>query len=417
MSDTLKTKKVLFYDSGLYTHIAEALAPAFAEAWYFADWRGQFPTSKLGYIGDGLDGLERVHNEWDYIDQADLIVFLDVYHGNLQRHLRQLGKRVWGNGEAESLETDRWQTKTYLRSRGMAINETYQVTGLHGPEGLIEHLAGADDRYVKGGKFRGDFETFHHDNLWLSKPWLGELSHNLGPTADLQKFLVEHPIKGVEVGFDGFSIDGQFPQVASFGYEVKDAAYIGKVYETPPKHIEVVTNALSPFLQTHGARGFLSIEYRVGPDRQPYIVDPCCRCGSPPSETYIELFSNWPEVIYDGAGGLLTELTPSFKFGVQLVLKSDWAKDNYLAIEVPSEVRRWVKLHNHFRTGGIDYIIPVGISEIGGVVGCGDTLPDAVEACREHAETLKAFELDYDPSALEECMENIVEGRKHGITW
>lgn len=415
MTET-ENKKALIIDSGLYVHVAEMIALGFGETYYFADWRGQFPTSKLSCVGEGL-GLERVQSWEEWVDKVDIIIFLDIYYGHLQSFLRARGYRVWGNADAEVLETDRWKTKQWLGANGSAINRTYHITGLHGKEGLVQHLKQNDDRYIKGGRYRGDFESYHHENLWLTKPWIDELQNTLGPRQDIAEFIVEDPINGVECGFDGFSIDGVFPSVGSYGYECKDAGYVGKVYDRPPKIIEKVCQELSSALKGYQARGFLSIEFRVGEDKVPYIIDPCMRCGSPPSETYIEMFSNWSDVIWAGADGELIDLVPAAQYGAQLVLKADWAKENWLAVDVPKDMRKFVKLHNHYRLKDMDYVVPNGIKEIGGVIGLGDTLEEAIKQCLENAEEVKAYSLEFDRQCFDKCMDQIEEGIQNGIDW
>lgn len=414
--EDLSKKTALIVDSGLYTHMAEKLAESFGRTLYFSEWRGQFPTSKWARIGQGLDNIERVTDFDEHTGEADIIIFLDIYSAGTQKRLREAGHRVWGNGDAEMLELDRWWLKNYLKARDFPVNEFARLQGI---DELIDHVKDSKDVWIKGGPYRGDFESFHFENLWLSMPWLDEMRHTLGPTKETYPFLVESSIPGVEVGFDGFSVDGNFPQIASYGYEAKDAGYLGKVYEGNelPTAIEQVNNAVAPLLRGANARGFLSLELRIGKSKRPFLLDPCLRCGSPPSEAYAELFTNWADVIWAGAAGDMVDLKPAAKYAAQLILKSDWAKDNWLAIDVPKGVRRFVKLHNHCRLEDIDYVVPTGIAQIGGVIGLGDTLEEAIRECHENAEAVKAYELDYAEDAFQDCMEAIEEGTKYGIDW
>lgn len=412
----LSKKTALVVDSGLYTHVAEKLAQSFGKTLYFAEWRGQFPTSKWARIGEGLDGIERVKSLWDNVDRADVVIFLDIYASDIQRHLRSAGHRVWGNGDAEQLELNRWWVKNFLKMTDAAVNEFEQIQGI---DDLIRHVKNKKDLWIKGGPYRGDFESFHYENLWLSKPWFDELRHTLGPTQNTYDFLVESPIPGVEVGFDGFSVDGEFPSVAAFGYEAKDAGYLGKAFEAGelPIPLQQVNQSIQQILRGTSARGFLSLEMRIGKDRTPYLLDPCLRCGSPPSEVLMELFSNWAEVIWEGAGGTLVDLAPVAKYAAQIVLKSDWCKENWLAIDIDAESAAATKLHNHCKIDGVDYVVPTGITEIGGIVAVADTLAGAIEACYARAKGVKAYQLEYNEEAFNDCLTYIEEGKEYGISW
>src|SRR5208337_4770776 len=124
---------------------------------------------------------------------------------------------------------------------------------------------------------------------------LDDLASRLGPRQSSTIFIVEDPIEGVEIGYDGACIDGGFPALARFGYEAKDAGYVGKVvdYEDLPAALREVNDKLGPAMAVLGCRSFFSTEVRVGADRKPYLMDPAMRASSPPSEAYIELFRNW----------------------------------------------------------------------------------------------------------------------------
>ncbi len=294
---------------------------------------------------------------------------------------------------------------------------TYEIcTGI--PE-LREYLKENPGVYVKGNVFRGDVETFRNKNWVVTQPLLDDLASRLGPRQSDTVFVVEDPIEGVETGYDGACIDGRFPAVASFGYEAKDAGYVGKVvdYEDLPAALREVNARLASAMAALGCRSFFSSEVRVGKDRKPYLMDPAMRAGSPPSEAYIELFSNWDEVIWNGAEGEVADLKPHAAYAAEIILRSEWAREHFLALDFPPALRPFIKIHGHCRIDSRDYAAPLGIREIGAAIGLGDSLEDAVGAALEHAESVEGLELEFDRNALNAAMESIEQGREFGIEW
>lgn len=162
---------------------------------------------------------------------------------------------------------------------------------------------------------------------------------------------------------------------------------------------------------------FFSTEVRVGADRKPYLMDPAMRAGSPPSEAYIELFSNWDDVLWAGAGGEMVTLKPAAAYAAEIILRSEWAREHFLALDIPKELRRFIKIHGHCRIDGRDYAAPLGIREIGAAIGLGDCLEDAVDAALEHAQAVQGLELEFDRSALKAATEAVEQGREFGIEW
>ena len=407
----------LVIDQGLYVHIATRLAESFGRVLYHCNgWRSAFPVSERFNVGAGLDGIERVANPWEHVDAADLVVFPDTYFAGEQEFLRRLGKRVWGSGDAEMLELHRDELKRVMREAGLPVGP-YEV--IKGIDALRDYLKDNPGVYVKGNVFRGDVETFCNRNWVVTQPLLDDLASRLGPRQSSTIFIVEDPIEGVEVGYDGACIDGGFPALACFGYEAKDAGYVGKVvgYEDLPAALREVNDKLGPAMAALGCRSFFSTEVRVGADRKPYLMDPAMRAGSPPSEAYIELFSNWDDVLWAGAGGEMVTLKPAAAYAAEIILRSEWAREHFLALDIPKELRRFIKIHGHCRIDGRDYAAPLGIREIGAAIGLGDCLEDAVDAALEHAQAVQGLELEFDRSALKAATEAVEQGREFGIEW
>lgn len=420
MTENLSKKTVMIIDNGLFVSFARMLGKSFGKTYYHVPWQTAFPMSSSLSIGKGFDEIERVRYPLDFIDKVDLWIFLDLYQHDLQLFLEKTGHRVFGCRKGEELELDRVGFKNQLKKVGLPIAKTEVVIGIGE---LREYLKTVKNKYVKTSTARGDFETFRHDTYDISEPRLDELEHTLGGRKHSYQFLVEDEIPDcVEVGYDGVCIDGKWPDKAMMAYEIKDVGMIGRwlPYPALAAPVRAVNTKISSIMNGYKYRGFFSSEIRYGKDKQPYFIDPCCRLGTPSNELLQELFENWPEVVWNGAEGVSTVLRPrpKAKFGVLVMLQSEWCVKNWGSIYYPKEIDQFVKLRFHSRVDGKkNYVSPqtVGLPDIGGVVGTGDTLEAAIAQVRERAKQIKAYQLHVNDESIEKGLEVIAKGEKAGI--
>jgi hypothetical protein len=416
MNDT-KNKTLMVVDNGLFVSFARMLSKGFKKTYYYSPWQSSFPRTQTIRVGDGFDDIERVNFPLEKADEVDLWVFLDLYHNDLQCYLEDHGARVFGARRGEELELHRWEFKSYLKSIGLPVQPMQHVIGM---EKLREYLKTVENRYVKTSFVRGDFETFCHKTYELSEPRLDELEHVLGPTKRKYEFIVEDEIKdAVEVGYDGFTIDGQFPTHAMQAYEIKDCGMIGLVLPDNKLSdpVRLINKSLSPALKGYTYRGFWSTEIRYTKDKRAYFIDPCCRLGTPSNELLQELFDGWPQVVWDGAEGKLTSPTPKAKFAVMAVITSEWAVNDWAAIHYPRGLDEFVKLRFHTRIEDKDYVSPqvVGLPDLGGVVGTGETLLEAIKVCKERAKQIEGYQVKCDLESIDKAIDTINEGVKFGV--
>jgi hypothetical protein len=289
---------------------------------------------------------------------------------------------------------------------------------------------------VKGSVTRGDMETWHWENKHVSEPRLEFVARRLGPSGKRKEFLVERSIKGVEFGYDGPCIDGHFGNTAMWGFESKDAGYLAQVcdFESLPELIRRPTLQLAPTMGELGCRGFYSNEIRattedyelvdVGkeifiPSGTPFLIDPCLRMGSPPSEAYIEMFNNWAEVIWAGANGEVVDLEPDEDdtYFAQIVLKSDWVTedDEYLPVRFPDEIRRWVKLHNYCIVDGEVTVTPQQFPEFGSVIGIGSTREEAQKMAIANAEQVEALDIEFAHDVFDTIDKHVNDAASIGV--
>jgi hypothetical protein len=323
---------------------------------------------------------------------------------------------VWGSGKAAILELDRRYLRKVLIDVGLP---SVPATVIKGIKALKAHLKSHNDVWIKNSGFRGDFESAHHIDMATSQAWLDDVAAKLGPYQESFEFLVEKSVRGIETGYDGFTVDGQFPDTCIYGYEEKGEAYICKVanQQSLPKLLREPNEKLAPILKKFQCRSFYSNEMRVADDGTAYLTDPCMRSGLPPSQLYIELFKNWDEIIWNGAAGILTEPVPLGKFGAQIIVGSPWIEKKYMALSIPDNDRRWVKLVSHLRVKNKDYVAPNDAETVCSVIAIGDSVDEVVDKVIDRVGSLESIDLRYNISAFDSLKRVIEKGKKKGVNW
>lgn len=419
MPDNLKSKTCLVIDNGLFFHFADVLSRGFGRVLYWTPWQKAFPKNNDKLPGHGFSNVERVDERFEWYDKADVLVYPDVGYGGEQEYWRGHGKPVWGAGYGEELELERAKTKSLQKRLGIPTGP-YEV--FKGVNSLRDYLKKHENVWVKISALRGDAETFQSKSYDLVAPLLDDLAVRLGPKATSQEFIVEEQLDAeLEVGYDGFVIDGKFARTGIIGIEVKDAAYVGvvKPYAELPSCLTGVNNKLSPVFAKYKYRGAFSSEVRVTKDRTAYLIDPCCRLGSPPSEVYVEAYSNWPEIVWGGSHGELVEPKPVAKYLAELMLESSWAETHWQSVYVEKGFERWVKWKYPCVMDGNHYIVPNDnkVSLIGAVIGMGQTMQAAIEACKTNRSKVKGYGLHSEDSALDDAVECVEKAKKVGVVF
>lgn len=238
---------VLVYDHGLFLPLAQKLVGQFGRVLYATPFERGFPLITEGVIGDNYEGIERCNDVWAVKDEVDLFVFPDIQHAGLQTELESQGKLVWGSRYGDSLELSRVKFLETLKEIGLPCPKYEVVVGL---ESLRDNLKANEDRWIKISRWRGTMETWHHNTYEQSEPKLDKLSVKLGPIKNLVQFMVFEPVESdLEVGYDGYCIDGKFPSLAVQGYESKDRGYIATLqkYQELPELVREVNDAFGPW--------------------------------------------------------------------------------------------------------------------------------------------------------------------------
>jgi hypothetical protein len=401
-------KKLVIYDHGLNTELAVTLAAEGNIVGYFTPESAAFPKSANSVIGTGLEGVTRIDNWEQAVERADVIVCPDTFCGSLVDDLQRRGRHVWGAGtRGERLEQDRHYMDGLQRSLGLPTPKRELIRGV---TKLIERLKTEKDVWVKLSRFRGDKETFYHEDYSSSQAqFLGQMFVDFGANDDLE-FIIEKPIKNVvEVGDDRLVVDGTFLSPRVIGYEAKDAAYLGFVTEQACPVLDAVNKALAPTLSR--ARTFFSTELRGD-----MLIDPTVRCPHPPLSVMLALFQNIGQAVVEGAQGNVIELLPKAQYGAGVIIYSDWADHHWCELSFPPAMRRYIKLQRAYRDASGKYWALPGQSIVATCVGIGDTPALAISHAKKVADSIKCAGAEHDASALDKLLEETVPaGKKAGI--
>lgn len=413
-----KELTVLIFDYGNYAFVAEKFAKSYKRVLYYCPYAEAFPKYNKYMIGTGMDNVQKVESFWPYYDEIDLWFFTDLYQGEFQDWLRNNGKAVFGAGTGEKFELLRDMAKRIQKDLGMDLNE-YDV--IYGFDNLQKHLETNEDKYIKTNTLRGSMETWHHENIKLSQPILDELNHTLGVFKNNQIFISETPINNaIEYGGDNFCMEGKYPAKTMFGLEIKDSAYICTFidYEKLPPPLKNANRLLSDSFANYGYRGWFSSEMRSFTKDKGVLTDFTCRLAEPPTSLAIEMLEDYPLYVWQVAIGEVPNVKSRYKYGAQIVIKSDWARTDPQAIYFPDQYKDYVKIKNLVVQDGIHYFVPtigVEMEEIGAVVNFDNTLKGAIEGCKKIGKEIKGHEIKVNCESLNDAEKEIQRLKDIGV--
>ena len=416
----LSTKTCIVFDrGGLYSYRAQDLGKEYGKVFYYIPDALSFPESPKYRMGTGLPEIERINDKkfWKELKKADIIIFPDTYDGSFQNYLREEGHTVLGSGLCEKLEIDKAYFLDALTRVGLPVTKTKLVSGI---DDLMAQIDGKNKKWLKG-LYRGDFETRSAEDIDQLKNWLDhELVPRLGEGSKTIKILVQDHIKSdAEAGYDGLMIDGECLDDCLIGYEVKDEAYVCKVFDKVPAIIKNVNDKMiSEFKKLGPYRGEYSTELRITEDGTAYYTDATCRIPSPPGELLSNICSNYNKATFLVAKGLKPKLTWKAKFGAEIMLTSSWYEKNPLIVKFPEEIYDRVKLKMHLKENGHHTCIPNGNGNaFGAVIAWADTKEKAIEECMKIAEQIQCEEYQHKggEGTFKKANDAIEAGARHGI--
>lgn len=406
-------ENILVIDSGLCVEQALRLKDDY-NVKYTTIWQAEgFPH--FDSYAPGLGLLDKAEFFED-IDWADLVVFFDNGWGNLIEYLRDQGKPCFGAGLAEELELK--------RERAIEIQDEYNIPypksyTLKGIDELENFLKNNQNVFVKLDKFRGSSETFFHQNFDDStEVKLAELRTEFGPFADDMIFICQEKEEGVEGGYDFFFNGSNYQKPYLYGYEIKGTGvYVGKLSDTIPDAYTEVAEKIKPYLAMMGYKGAISTEGIVGKERKLKMIDWTARIPMPLGALFT-LWDNFPELVVKTALGEDCMIKSSYQYFASLALESPKAEENWLALNIPENLRRNIKGRIVSKSKENYWAVP-GFSSVLIIISEGDTYQEALENIFNITESLNYVEeLDLaNTSALEKVEDIIEEGEKYGINF
>lgn len=407
-------------DHGYYVSLAESLARegGFKKVYYHSPSDSQFQSIGDCIYGDGFDTIERCEDflSADVLKEIDCFIFPEIGYVPLQKHLRDIGKAVFGSFDATYLEMYRTQFMDFVKDIGLPVAPSKEIQGL---DALRDYLKDKNDLWVKVDRLRGDCETFHWTDWAHDEYKLDTLACTWGPLKDRIWFVVQDPIEAVgEIGFDGWCIDGKNPGSTFYGFEGKNEIYLGsqRRYDQLPEPLRLVNEAMAPKLKEMGYRNFIATEIRVTKDSFFYI-DPTMRMPGQTGEQLQETCANLADIIWHGSNGELIDPKWNYKFAASATIHYDACEaDGWKVLEVPKEVERWTKLCHVCLHNGVRVFPPCHTAELGVVLGCGNTIEETFARLKKNVDTLSdgqpiSFALD----GFFDLLNDIKESEKAGM--
>lgn len=398
-------------DAGTFVELAAKLSERMEKVFYYTPWENEYIDAKRCIVGTGLEKVERLDEflDPDVLPDIDLFVFPDIGYAGLQRHLRSLGKAVWGSMEGTDYELYRTRFLDMLAEVGLPVAPSKTVVGL---SALERHLRGEKDKWIKVNRFRGNMETWHHVDAEHSEPILRGLADEFGGVADKIIFVVQDPIPNAqEVGYDGFCVDGQFPSLSYQGYEKKNELYLGSWLKADemPDAVKTVNKALSPLLEEIGYRNFIATEIR-----DEFFIDPTMRMAGQTMEHVLETCTNLADVIWHGANGELVDPKFSSKFAAEATLHYT-AGDDWKVLRIAPEDKKWFKLYQYCERDGLYHFPPGRNDEVGVVIGNGETVEEAIDDLKAHLELVKDEPVHAELHCFADLVKEIKEAQAKGV--
>jgi hypothetical protein len=403
-------------DYGCFPDLSKKLSESVKKAYYHSPIDDEYRNVKDCIIGDGIDGVERIDEFMtpEIIKETDLFIFPDIGWGETQKYLKSIGKAVWGSMGADELELYRTRFLTLLKKLGLPVVPYKVITGL---TNLSDHLKTVKNKWIKINRFRENMETWHHLDYEHSQRMLEYLNVEFGGVKELVVFIVQDDIPdSLELGFDGWSVDGQFPEETMQGYEKKNELYLGSKLANKdlPEEVRYVNEKMSPSLKDYGYRNFWATEIRVK-DKTPYFIDPTPRMPGQTGEQLLETCSNLAEVIWAGANGELIKPEFKYDFAVEATLHYTENADIWKTIQVPSSIEQWVKLYHYCIVDGTYQFPPSKNDELGVVLGVGETIEKALDHLKKNMESLKDEPVCAHLDGFADLLEDAKKAQKQGI--
>jgi len=389
------------------------------KTYYYSPFETEYREAGKCCLGDGLEdieGFERLDDplDPDVLDTIDLHVFPDIGFKGVQRHLRELGKPVWGSMGASDLELYRTRFLKTLKELDLPVVKSVTIKGL---TNLSLYLKDVEDKWVKVNRYRENMETFHHIDYVHSQRELERLGQEFGGVKEQVVFVVQDTIDtDLEIGYDGWSVDGEYPDKSFQGYEAKNELYLGSWMDADdlPDVVKEVNTAFAPVLKEYGYRNMIATELRVRGDVT-HFIDPTLRMAGQTQEHLMDTCTNLAEVIWHGANGEL--ISPEFrsKFAAEATMHYTDPSDQWRTLVIPPENKEHIKLYGYCFADGAYQFPPRRNDELGVVCGEGDTIEEAINAVKDNFDALGDEPLSINFEGFADLLKTVHKAEDEGV--
>jgi hypothetical protein len=407
-------------DYGSFPCLAEMMATKCKRVIYHSPFEEEYRNLHDCIIGDGIERIDRTNEHLDFMDpkilkEIDLFLFPDIWAGGLQRYLRSIGKLVWGSMGASDLELYRTLFLRTIRECGLPVAPSTTILGV---TNLAAFLKDKEDKWVKINRYRENMETFHWQDWTHGQRKLELLAYEFGPFKEQVMFVVQDTIEtDIEIGYDGWCIDGKFPAASFQGFEKKNELYLGSLldYDEQPEQVREVNEKFGPVLSRYGYRNFFASEIRVLPDTF-FFTDPTNRMAGQTQEHLTSTCTNLPEVILAGAQGEVIKPEYRSKFVAEATMHYTDDAEGWKTLRISKEARDHCKLYHYCIDGeGVYQFPPHKIDEVGVICGGGDSVEEAFEALKANFELLKGEPVRVEIRAFADLLEAIEASEEAGL--
>jgi hypothetical protein len=390
----LKTKSILMHDTaGLALEQCLALGKDFGETIYFTPFATGFPQFKDYAVGLGMENITKKPFYFhDYLRDVDMVMFADTGYGSEAHFVVKKEMKIpcYSSGLGERLEDQRLKFRAWQKSVGLPTQKTIPIKGI---TDLEKYCKAHPDKYVKVDRFRGDVDSFKSDEFADVK---NKILKGFGPFSDDMIFCVEDVVESdIEepLGIDAFfSHDWYRPLL--LGIEYHKACYIGKVVNKLRPAYENLLTKLTPKLRQMDVRSAVSVEFMVGKDGKPYIIDMSCRFPFPLSASYTEFITNYSELIWRIAHKETLKLEYQSGYVGVLPIQSTNAAKDWTKLRFDHKLGKNVKLRCACRTKKDEYFAVTGIDVVYVLIAWADSIKQIVKELERLADKVHAYGLD-----------------------
>ena len=410
---------ILVVDSaGAYISLAQRLTKEFDTVYLHEEWDENMSsmTSDKRTAGSGIEGLQKVSHITEVLYDVDVVLYPSCTRAVEQMDLLNRSFPIFGSGTSAALENDRELLLNKLKEWELPEPEYLVVTSI---DTLLKKLENIKEAYIKISTFRMDLETYHHWSMDATRIRFERLRSKIGTYANQIKFIIEFPIKGIELGTDEYTIRGKMPAKLHLGYELKNQLYLVRAINRTdmPEKMQTISADIAAYTNESGVSCVWSNEVRVDKTKF-YLTDPTMRFGIPAGECMYFNMQNMGEMMKKGVHGDLVEPDFKYKYVAQVILTSKTCPQDWLYIKYPKEFSDNIRFYNYTIQDGKTYVIPSADLQdetFCSVLSGGDSYMDALESAYEIAAQVQADGCSYDKNLMLEAKKTIEEGEAQGI--